>query len=1042
MHAPPVIPAATSAEPSRRMFWTLLLAVLALAAGLRLWQLDTPQLWEDDYLNLSRAALPASTIIAVQQQLGPADTIYDLQPPLQFLIVRAALAVHDSVLAARLPALAAGLASILGLALLGAACAGRRAGLIAALLCAGTLFHIDISRAIKLYAPFFCFFVFSMLLLTRALAATRRRLLLLAGYAAVTGAMLWAGYQGAPILAAQGLWVAALFLGRKPPFDGPDRLPRLLPVALAMALATAAWLPIARGPFILQSFLANPQASLTSGLTLGFFADILGGFFHTSYPVSSVTVAGVAVLAALGLITCRNATTLLLVLCAAVPAATILTSKSDLRELVNWRHLIAALPAVTILAGAGASRLGGLFVRALPARLAPAGALLVAGGLAGLVLTGPLSQLGEYARRTLTNDRDFFRYVSRAPGPEAALAFTGWQRNARAFAARWHLGDEAAGPGDFDRPGYRRLRLADQIFAPSQRLRAAPEGTLLASWSAAGLQSRLALAGFPSRAPLLLVPNTSGAAGYSDDFRDHKAYRDAYALKNMVADAEVSLLRPVRSSQPAAAIWRFDLPPGSPAPKVTAAVEAALYKRHPSLPADSRLVIEASADGATFTPLATLGHDDFLLPDGTPRLEKRRFYEEVPFYQGVVRTARAEVDLTPFLAAGSVRLRVRYLPGTSEGLLALAGIAVTGTGLAPVPDGGLSFYAANLARNCASPAYAPGVTLLGPRAMVFAAPDQAALAGELPGGATVNPPEALAAYDAANPNTPPAYILPDAAGKPALVVADPALGPGHGGAPLSDAAPRTGLDLAGDAPLTVRTLTLAGRLSAPVLTLGETRVPIPIAAPDGTVARLTPGGLGLLSFTPDFDPPDFTDRPTAHSLNMEASDSYPGYAGGVRCRAGTDCWFEYVFVSAFPVTELRVMAYPRLYGDPGTKRQCTVTYAADGGPPTTMLTAQAEHEGRWNRMFDRRFARVVLPKPATQVVVRFTLVAEPSAEFWSPTRPIDRMAVEAVLDARNLPPLAVPPGRSELTLSGGAGNDFRVWFSGRALGKERVWPGD
>ncbi|HML56136.1 MAG TPA: glycosyltransferase family 39 protein, partial [Solidesulfovibrio magneticus] len=371
MHAPPVIPAATSAEPSRRMFWTLLVAILALAAGLRLWQLDTPQLWEDDYLNLSRAALPASTIIAVQQKLGPADTIYDLQPPLQFLLVRAALAVHDSVLAVRLPSLAAGLASILGLALLGAACAGRRAGLFAALLCAGALFHIDISRAIKLYAPFLGFFVFSMLLLTRALAAPRRRLLLLAGYAAVTAAMLWAGYQGAPILAAQGLWVAALFLGRKTPFDGPDRTIRLLPVALAMAVATAAWLPIARGPFILQGFLANPQASLGSGLTPGFFADILGGFFHISYPISSVTVASVAILAALGLVTCRSATTLLVVLCAAVPAAAILTSKSDLRELVNWRHLIAALPAVTILAGAGASRLGGLAARALPARLAP-----------------------------------------------------------------------------------------------------------------------------------------------------------------------------------------------------------------------------------------------------------------------------------------------------------------------------------------------------------------------------------------------------------------------------------------------------------------------------------------------------------------------------------------------------------------------------------------------------------------------------------------------------------------------------------------------
>lgn len=299
-----------------------------------------------------------------------------------------------------------------------------------------------------------------------------------------------------------------------------------------------------------------------------------------------------------------------------------------------------------------------------------------------------------------------------------------------------------------------------------------------------------------------------------------------------------------------------------------------------------------------------------------------------------MRAARAGVDLTPYLAAGSVRLRVRYLPGTSEGLLALAGVTVTGTGLAPVPDGGLAFYAANLARNCASPAYAPDVTLLGPRATVFAAPDQAALAGAaLPGGAVVNPPEALAAFSAANPDTPPAYVLPDAAGKPAVVVADPALGPGRGGASLSDAAPRTGLELAGDRPLSVRTLTLAGRLNAPVLGLGETRVAIPVAAPDGTVARLTPGGQGLLHFSPDFDPPDFTDRPTAHALNMEASDSYPGYAGGVLPgRHGLLVRIR-VRVGLPRHRTARLLAYPRLYGDPGTKRQCTVTYAADGGRP-------------------------------------------------------------------------------------------------------------
>jgi 4-amino-4-deoxy-L-arabinose transferase-like glycosyltransferase len=1030
------------AEPSRRTFWLLLAAIVLLGAGLRLWDIGTPQLWEDDYLNLSRAALPAGQLIAVQQYLGPADTTYDLQPPLVFLLQKAALALCDSVLAARAVSLAAGVASILGMGLLGAACAGRRAGLCAAALCAGALFHLDISRSIKLYGPFSCFLVFSLLLLHTALSRPGRALAALGGYAAVTAAMLWTGHQGVPVLAAQGLGVAGLFLARKAPFDGTDRLRRLLPIAWAMAVAVAVWLPIAAGPFVLQDFLANPSISPLAGLDAAFFADVLAGFFYLNYAASPVFAAALAALAVLGLMASRNAAGLLVLLAAAVPAAVVLTSQSDLRPLANWRHLITALPALCVFAGAGITRLGALVSRPLPGRLAPAASTLLAVAVVAGLLYPPLSRLGDYYQRSLTNDRDLFRFLDRTPGPKAALAFTGYQRNARAFAARWHLGETVAGPGNFDRPGYRRLRLVDQFIAPSPRLRAKPEGALLASWRFGASQSRIALAGLPSRAPLLLVPDAAGQAAYHDDFRDWRAYRDTFAMENAVVDTEVGVLRPERASRPATVVWRFDVPPGSVAPAVTAAIEAALYKRHPTLPADSRLTIEASPDGTAFTPLAVLGHDDFLLPDGSPRRQGRRFYEELPFYRSEARQAQSQVDLTPFCAGGSVWLRVGYTPGTREGFLTLAGVTVTARGLAPVPDHGLAFYAANLARNCASPAYRPDTSLLGAAAYVFAAPNHPELAGTLPGGSTVNGPDALAAVQAAQPGLEPAFILPDAAGTAAVTVYDPALGPDRGGVPLSGAAPRREVFLPGPSPLDAACLTLAGRINAPELALGRDRVAVPVAAPAGSVLRLCPGGQGLLSLTPDFDPPDFTDQPNAHSRNMDVSDSYPEYAGGVRCRPGTDCWFEYVFVSAFPVTELRLMAYPRLYGDAAGKRACSVAYAADGGPLTTVITARPDGPEQWTPLFARRFARVVLAKPANHVTVRFSLTADVAAEFWSPERPIDRMAIEAVLDARTFAPFALPPGASSLSLSGQPDNALLVWFSDRPAGRLRVWPGE
>ena len=1030
-----------SDEPSRRVYWLILCGILAAALALRLGHIGTPQLWEDDALNLDRAMLEPARILTVQLYQGPADTIFDLQPPLSYLLTHLALAMSDTVLAARTPSLIAGMLSILGIGLLGAAGAGRRAGLAAAALYAGALFHVEFSRAIKLYALFDCTLVYSLYFLVLSLSS-RRRPIHLAGYAAATTAMLWAGYQGVPVLAAQGLGVFLLFVARKRLFAAPDRLSRLACILAAMALAVFLWLPVAPGLFFINAFLKNPHINPWQGFSPQFAAEVLGGFFYLNFDPTAWAVPAILALALLGLPAAWSAPTFLAFLAGLLPCIAILTSQSDLRPIVTWRHLIALLPLVAILVGSGASTLAGWISRRLPARTRATAALLLAGAACALILAPPLGRLGDFYQRTLTNDRDLFRFLSRAPGPDAALEFTGYQRNAKRFAARWHLPGQVVEPGDFAAPGYARVRIVDHFWGASQRRRAKPPGTQLASWGAGGLNARVALAGLPSRAPLLLSPDASGRAAYGDDFRDWRAYRDAYSLDNFTVDAETSLLRPTRFEQPSTATWRFDLPPGGNRASVAARVTAALYKRHPTMPADSVLTILASADGTTFVPLATLGHADFLDADGRPRLRPRRFFEEVPFYNGACREAAADVDLTPYCARGSVWLRVAYAPGAREGFLTLAGIEVTAAGLPTAPPiDALAFYAANLARNCRAPAYDPGVALLGRAAYVFAAPDHPELAGSLAGGEVVGAPHELAVFQTAHPGLEPAYVLPDATGRPAVVVHDPALADG-GGIVLSDAAPRARLNRVGNAPLDVRSLTLAGRIQAPTLQIGDERVPVPVSAPPGTVLRLTPGGAGVFSFTPNFDPPDFTDGPNAHFQNMASSTSYPEYAGGATCRPNTDCWFEYVFISAFPITELRLLAYPRLYGDAGGQGAATAAYSTDGNTFKTLFTERNDNAGQWSPLFSRQFVRVRLPKRTNRLTVRFSLFANATAEFWSPARPIDRMLLEASLDARSLPAFTLPAGPSRVTLGGEPGNDLHVWFGEREPGLERVWPGE
>ncbi|EFL49423.1 conserved hypothetical protein [Solidesulfovibrio fructosivorans JJ]] len=1041
---PPVFADHASAEPSRRLFWLLFGLILAGSLALRLYNVGTPQLWEDDYLNLDRALMTPAQLIAIQQYQGPADTIFDFQPPLSYLLVHAALAVSKTTLAARVPSIIAGMLSIVAIGLLGARTGGRKAGLAAAAMAGLSLFHLDFSRAIKLYALFLCALSFSVYFLVRCLEAKcTRRAAWLAGYAAATAAMLTTAYQGVPVLLAEGLCVLGLYAARKGVFSGTDRNWRLGQFLMAADAAVLVWLPLAPGLLFVREFLDNPQVDPWQGLGGTFFTNVLNGLYYQHAVVPLVSTLLLIVMTLLGLLVGRRAPVLLLTAVGFFPALAILSSHSDLRPIVSWRHLISLFPGLTVFAGAGAAATADIVAGYVAKKARVATALCVTTALCAVAMGPGLTRIRDDASRTLSNDRDLFRYISRLPVTWTGLTFTGYKRNTKTFAAGWHLPGRFPGPGDFSGPGYGRTLVVDTFTAPSQRLRAKPRGTLLASWGTGIFKTRVALDGLPRRAPLLLAPDAEGEAAYGDDFRDWRYYRDAFASRNFTVDTEVGLLRPTRYEKPAMAVWRFDLPPGSAGATVRASVAAALYKRHPDKPADSLLSIAASGDGKTFTPLAVLSHADFLMPDGTPRTQKRRFFEEMGFYHEC-REAVARLDLTPFAATGTVYVRVTYAPGVREGFLNVAGLAVT----AEFPEKNrpqvepLAFYAANLAKNCAAPAYAPDRHLLGQTAYVFAAPEHPELAARLPGGEVVGSPAALTAFTAAHPDLAPAYVLRDASGAPAVIVHDPALGPDGDAPRLSGSKAHAVLDVAEKKPFEVGTAWLWGRIDAPTLTIGSTGLAVPVSAPAGSVLRLTPSGKGLLAFSPNFDPPDFTDAPNAHFRNMAASTSYPEYAGGVTCRPGTVCSFDYVIVSGLPMTELRLMTYPRLYGDPGSPGSCRVSVSTDGKRFRTLIDFRRMEKNVWSPMFTRRFARLRFDKPATFVTVRFSLFANASAEFWSPTRPIDRMMVEADLDARSLPPVRITPGETPLRLSGAPDNDLRLTFDPNQPGIERVWPGE
>lgn len=143
-------------------------AILAVAAALRLWRLETPSLWFDEILVAMTAKLPVAAI--GERMMGS-----DIHPPWFHLLTKLILNTGVSDAALRLPQAAAGLAGVWLSWRAGRELLSERAGLCMAAVCAVLPWQVLLSRQLRPYAfvMFFCMLAFAAL--TRAVRHGRVR---------------------------------------------------------------------------------------------------------------------------------------------------------------------------------------------------------------------------------------------------------------------------------------------------------------------------------------------------------------------------------------------------------------------------------------------------------------------------------------------------------------------------------------------------------------------------------------------------------------------------------------------------------------------------------------------------------------------------------------------------------------------------------------------------------------------------------------------------------------------------------------------------
>ncbi len=1017
----------------------LVFAILVVAVGLRLWNIAFLQFWEDDYLSLDRALMNLGRMFMVQKFQGPADTIFELQPPLFHAVLHFVLQAAKTESAARSVSLAAGAGAVLGVFFAGRSLFGRPAGLFAALLCALSLFHMEFSRAVKPYSLFLCCSVWALFFFYEALKSGRTGLW--AAYALSAAAMLYSGYQGLPAFAAQGVFGAYWFFSQ----GGERAVGRrrgFIRFAAAMLVVIAAYLPWLEAVFFLRAFLHNPGVDPLAGLNFAFFSKIAAEFYTSVFPCPKPFLAAFLLVVLAGvasrLVQGRAKPFLLLLLWAGAPCLAVLSSQADHRTIVSSRHLVFLFFFLMFMAGSGVEALSTFVCRAIPAGRVRRRAALGAGLAACFALMLPdILAYGAFYRRQLSFDRDFFHWLQQHKNNVSGLDFTGYKRNTKRFAANWALPGLFEPAGSWARPGYRRVHLVENFTTGSQN-RTPPSGGLLVEAFRTGIfNTRVEALGLVNRAPLALSPGKGLL--YRDEFKTFRFYEDAFAAKNTTLDRELGLLRPARYSKPAAATYAFVLPPGAAVRKLSVTTAAALYKRHPDSRADSFIEVSASRDGKVFHSLGRIAHEDFLDGDGRPKSRPFPFFEEMGFYPEC-RFTEKTFALGAFAEkAGELFLRIVIHNGVVEGFLNLDEIRLQGEVVSTAPSAPkyseLDFYARNLIRNCRVKTWRQGLSIIGDGVFAFAAPGYGRLAGN---GSPANPPADLAAFKSLHPGIAPVYTLKDEKDAPALVFYDPELG--APGVRLSADHPEKRAALAKAPPFAVKSIRLSGRLQAPSLEINGRSLPIGVLAPQGSVLTLNPGGGGLLYFSPDFTDKGFDPDMFFHSLNVVPGD-HPDYDGSVTCRAGTDCFFTFAFVSAFPIRELRIKTYPRVYGDAEGIRGARLSYSTDGKTYQRLDELGSDASLTWSRLFRSRFHEVSFDAPVRQVFLRFDMFADKMAEFWSHVRAVDRMYVEVLLDASTLPEITIDKAEFSITLTDSPANDVRVLLDDKpAPIKARVLP--
>ena len=394
-----------------RSHWIILILILALGAFLRFYGLAHQPIWLDEALTIHVA------------KMDPAEMIdwlkIDVHPPLFYFLLHGWMKLFGSGEAAvrALPALF-GFLLLPALYWVGAALFGRRAGLLAALAAAVSVFHARFSQEVRMYTLLPLLGLLSLYFLYKAVLENKIRYWI--GYGLLMTATLYTHNYGAFIAAAGVVFFIIIALGQKLNWV------KFLIVNGLVGLAFLPWLPVVLGRQLGNPSLVGwiPRMRLVHVFqTFGSYVGLPIHLFRPGLNTAILIVGAAAFLVcfAAGIFTLRmrgrltvpyipNQAGLVLVLCYLVVTLGLPMLISVWKPiLLPFRYSIAAWPAFVLLLGNGLAKFKKTGVRLT---------------ILALVLAVSSASLYWYHFRWVkSHDREIAAFIESNAGPKDVIVY-------------------------------------------------------------------------------------------------------------------------------------------------------------------------------------------------------------------------------------------------------------------------------------------------------------------------------------------------------------------------------------------------------------------------------------------------------------------------------------------------------------------------------------------------------------------------------------------------------------------------------------------